>query len=67
MPRPEFHKMYPDQYLDAHLEAVGAIIGWCGGKGEDPPYLTPVLKEAYEHATAAAFNAGVALGRTVAA
>lgn len=58
----EFHEIYPDEYQDGHLEAIGALMGWTAGKGESMPYMTEVLKEALEHATAAAFNAGVRAG-----
>lgn len=63
MPNSEYHKLYTDEFEEAFLESVGAIVGWCMGKGEDPPHLTAVLKDAYEHAAAVAFNRGVEVGR----
>jgi hypothetical protein len=54
----EFHKQWPDEFENGFLLAMGAIIGWCGGKGEEPPYLTEVLHQAYRHAMAEAFDAG---------
>jgi small ligand-binding sensory domain FIST len=61
----EHHKRYPDEYEAGHLDAVGALIGTCYGRGEEPPFMTEVLKEALEHMTAAAFNAGVKVGLRV--
>jgi hypothetical protein len=54
----DWHKMFPEQFDDATLLAHGSIAGWCYGKGETPPNLTAILKEAYEHAFATAFDAG---------
>lgn len=62
----EFHELYADAYENGHMEALGAMIGWTGAKGESMPYMTEVLKEAFEHATACAFNAGVRAGRKAA-
>ena len=58
-----FHKLYPDEFEDAHAEAMGAIIGHMYGSGLVPPKLTEALHEAYRLATATAFDAGFALAR----
>ena len=58
-----FHQQYPDEYEGGHLEAVGALIGWMGGKGKPTPPMTDELREAYKHMTACAFNAGFRAGR----
>ncbi len=62
MTEQEFHEQFPEEFDEARLAAHGAIMGWCGGKGERTPMLTAVLKEAYDHAFAEAFNAGVRVG-----
>jgi hypothetical protein len=62
MTNQEFHEQFPAAYEEGHLEAIGALMGWTAGKGERMPHMTEVLKEALEHATACAFNAGVRAG-----
>jgi hypothetical protein len=52
------HEMHPEAYERTASIAHGTIAGWCYGKGEIPPLLTEVLKQAYEHAFAVAFNDG---------
>lgn len=56
MARPERHAEWPHEFELATMEAHGAIAGWCMGKGENPPMLTPVLKQAYEHAFAVVYD-----------
>jgi len=63
MANEEFHKLYSEEFEEAQMMAHGAILGVCFGKGEQPPRLTEVLKQAYDAAFAEAFNAGVAVGR----
>lgn len=62
----EFHQQFPTEYEEGHLEAIGAMIGWTAAKGEAMPFMTAALKEAFECATACAFNAGVRAGRKAA-
>lgn len=67
MSDPEFHEQYPEEFDDALAVAHGAVIGWIGGKGGDMPKLTTIQAQAYRHAFAEVFNAGVELGRKAAA
>ena len=57
----DYHKLYPQTFSEAVSEAHGAIMGWSAGRGEDPPRLTPVQREAIGKAFAVMFNAGVAV------
>jgi hypothetical protein len=59
----EYHEQFPEEFEAAFLESMGAVMGWCYGKGETPPHLTDVLHEAYRLAAAAAFNAGIRAAR----
>ena len=56
----EYHRLYTEEFEDAEAEAGGAIIGWCAAHGEPGIRWTPVLREAFRHAVAAAFDAGYA-------
>ena len=58
-----FHKLYPDEFEDAHAEAMGVIMGHMYGVGEVPPRVSAALHEAYRLAAATAFDAGFALAR----
>lgn len=59
----EFHKLYPEEFENARLEAAGALIGWMLGKTGEGPYWSEAMHEGFLYAAAEAFNAGVKVGR----
>ena len=60
------HEVLEDDYDMAHVEGVGAFIGWLMAK--EPPGLhwTEARHEGFQYATIAVFNAGVRAGLEVA-